>query len=225
MCGRFKAGFEFREIKLRWKLQNDLFEFHARYNIAPTQEHPVIVTHRGALEARPMRWGLIPYWTTTAATGSKMINLRAETTAEKPAFEDLLSSKRCLVPADGFYEWRKLGKERLPMLIQIKNRELFGFAGLWDVWRKPDGSVLESFTILTCPPNELMRGIHDRMPVIIQPKDEPRWLDPAAKFHYVAPLLAPYPSESMEAYPVSPRVNSVANDDKECAELDAGTLF
>jgi len=142
MCGRFKAGFEFREIKLRWKLQSDLFDFHARYNIAPTQEHPVIVARRGVLEARPMRWGLVPYWTTTAAGGSKMINVRSETTAEKPAFEDLLSSKRCLVPADGFYEWRKLGKERMPMLIQIKNRELFGFAGLWDIWRKPDGALL-----------------------------------------------------------------------------------
>lgn len=225
MCGRFKAGFEFREIKLRWKLQNDLFDFHARYNIAPTQEHPVIIARRGALEARPMRWGLVPYWTTTAATGNKMINVRSETTSEKPAFGDMLSSKRCLVPADGFYEWRKIGKERLPMLIQIKNRELFGFAGLWDVWRKPDGNLLESFTILTCPPNELMRGIHDRMPVIIQPKDESCWLDPAAKFHHIAPLLAPYPSESMEAYPVSPRVNSVANDDKECTEPDAGMLF
>ncbi len=225
MCGRFKAGFEFRELKIRWQLQNDLFDFHARYNIAPTQEHPVIVARGGALQARPMRWGLVPYWTQSAASASKMINLRAETTAEKPAFGNLLSSKRCLVPADGFYEWRKLGKERLPMLIQIKNRELFGFAGLWDVWRKPDGALLESFTILTCPPNDLLRGIHDRMPVMIQQKDEPRWLDPAAGFRHVAPLLAPYPSESMEAFPVSSRVNSVANDDKGCAEPDAGTLF
>ena len=127
------------------------------------------------------------------AIGNKMINARSETLAERPAFRDLLSSRRCLVPADGFYEWRKEGKTKQPMLIYVKDRELFGFAGLWDRWKKPDGTLLESFTIATCAPNELMRGIHDRMPVIIQRKDEPAWLDPTLKSDRVMPLLAPIP--------------------------------
>jgi putative SOS response-associated peptidase YedK len=136
---------------------------------------------------------LVPYWAKDQAIGNKMINARAETLKERPAFRDLLSSRRCLVPADGFYEWRKEVKTKQPMLIHVKKRELFGFAGLWDRWKKPDGTLLESFTIATCAPNELMRGIHDLMPVIIQHKDESAWLDPTAKGDQVAALLAPYP--------------------------------
>lgn len=224
MCGRFKAGFEFRDIRIRWNVLNDL-DYTAHYNIAPTQEHPIIVQRAGPVEARPMRWGLVPYWAKDQAIGNKMINARSETLAERPAFKDLLSSRRCLVPADGFYEWRKEGKTRQPMLIHVKDRELFGFAGLWDTWKKPDGTLLESFTIATCAPNDLMRGIHDRMPVIIQPKDETAWLDPAAKSDQIMPLLAPYPSELMEAYPVSTLVNSPANDSAECSEQLRDTLF
>ena len=170
MCGRFKAGFEFREIKVRWQIFNDL-DFAPHYNIAPTQMHPIVVARAGAVEARLMRWGLVPYWAKDQAIGNKMINARSETLAERPAFRDLLSSRRCLVPADGFYEWHKEGKTKQPMLIHVKDRELFGFAGLWDRWKKPDGTLLESFTIATCAPNELMRGIHDRMPVIIHAGD------------------------------------------------------
>jgi putative SOS response-associated peptidase YedK len=224
MCGRFKAGFEFREIKVRWRVFNDL-DFTPHYNIAPTQTHPIIVERAGVVEARPMRWGLVPYWAKDQAIGNKMINARSETLAERPAFRDLLSSRRCLVPADGFYEWRKEGKTKQPMLIHVKNRELFGFAGLWDRWKKPDGTLLETFTIATCAPNELMRGIHDRMPVIIQRKDESAWLDPRLKSDRVMPLLAPYPTEMMEVYPVSMLVNSPANDRPECAEPFRDSLF
>ena len=179
----------------------------------------------GTVEARLMRWGLVPYWAKDQAIGNKMINARSETLAERPSFRDLLSSRRCLVPADDFYEWRKEGKSKQPMLIHVKNRELFGLAGLWDTWRKPDGTLLESFTIATCAPNELMRGIHDRMPVIIRRKDEPAWLDPTLKNDRVMPLLAPYPTEMMEAYPVSTLVNSPANDSQECAEPLRDSLF
>ena len=148
MCGRFKAGSEFREIKVRWQIFNDL-DFTPHYNIAPAQTHPIIVKRAGAVEARPMRWGLVLYWAKDQAIGNKMINARSETLAERPAFRDLLSSRRCLVPADGFYEWRKEGKTKQPMLIHVRDRELFGFAGLWDTWKKSDGTLLE--TLLSPP--------------------------------------------------------------------------
>ncbi len=119
MCGRFKAGFEFRDLKIRWQVRNDFYDFQAHYNIAPTQMHPIIVERAGAVEARPMRWGLVPYWAKDQAIGNKMINARSETLMERPAFRELLSSRRCLVPADGFYEWRKEGKTKQPMLIHL----------------------------------------------------------------------------------------------------------
>ena len=172
-----------------------------------------------------MRWGLVPFWATDQTMGNKMINARSETITKRLAFREILPSQRCLVPADGFYEWRKEGKAKQPMLIHVKDRELFGFAGLWDAWEKPDGTLLESFTIATCAPNDLMRGIHDRMPVIIQRKDESAWLDPTFKSDQIMPLLAPYPTELMEAYPVSTLVNSPANDRLECAEPFRDSLF
>ena len=146
-----------------------------------------------------------------------MINARAETLTEKPAFKHLAGSRRCIIPADGFYEWRKEGKRKVPMWVHLKNREPFGLAGLWDVWRKPDGTPVESFTIITTEPNEFVRPIHDRMPVILRPKDKEQWLDVSrTPFAKARSLLTPYAEDLMDAHDVSTVVNSAKYDGPEC---------
>jgi putative SOS response-associated peptidase YedK len=139
MCGRFKATFEFSDIRVRWNLDRDLPEYTPRYNVAPetSPNIPVIIRHRGANECRLMHWGLISSWAKDPSIGNQMINARAEPLMEKPAFKDLVRSRRCIIPADGFYEWRKEGKRKVPMWVHLKTKEPFALAGLWDVWRKP----------------------------------------------------------------------------------------
>jgi putative SOS response-associated peptidase YedK len=167
MCGRFTATFEFSDIRVRWNLDRDLPKYAPRFNIAPETSPtiPVIVRHGGGNECRPMRWGLIPHWADDPSIGNRMINARAETLTELPSFKSLVTRCRCIIPADGFYEWRKEGKRKVAMWVHLKSKEPFAFAGLWDVWRKPDGKRVESFTIITTEPNELVRPIHNRMPV------------------------------------------------------------
>lgn len=168
---------------------------------------------------RLMRWGLVPAWAKEASIGHRMINARAETVAEKPSFRRAFESRRCLAPADGFYEWRKLegSRAKIPMRFVLKSREPFAFAGLWDIWRKPDSGELRSFTIITTAANELLRPIHDRMPVILRPEDEEKWLDPGLSDpNRLSSFLKTYPAEEMEAYEVSTRVNSPKNDDPAC---------
>ena len=222
MCGRFTATFEFSEIRVRWNLDRDLPLYKPRFNIAPEQVSPtipVIVRHKGGNECRLMHWGLIPHWAADPSIGNRMINARAETLTELPSFKLLVDRCRCVIPADGFYEWRKEGKHKVPMWVYLKNREPFGLAGLWDVWRKPDGKRVESFTIITTEPNELVRPVHNRMPVILQPEDEEQWLD-ASRTHFVKAksLLKPYPEELMDAHDVSPIVNSAKYDGPECIQ-------
>lgn len=148
-----------------------------------------------------------------------MINVRAESLSEKPSFNRLVDKRRCLIPADGFYEWRKDGKRKQPVWIHLKSREPFAFAGLWEVWKKPDDKIFESFTIITCPPNDLLKPIHDRMPAILKPEDEGAWLDiSAVKFNSAQEFLTPFPSELMDAHDVSPLVNSPNNDRAQCIE-------
>ena len=154
MCGRFTASFEFREIKLLFNLQRDIPLLNRRYNIAPSQEVPVIVHNNGVNELKPMKWGLVPSWSPDRSTGSHMINARAETITEKPSYRRLVESKRCLIPADGFYEWRREGNRKVPVWFHLKKKQPFAFAGLWDMWRDVDGEVLHTFTIITTvPPN------------------------------------------------------------------------
>ena len=149
-----------------------------------------------------LHWGLVPSWADDPAIGNRMINARAETAADKPSFRTALRRRRCLVVADGFYEWQKLGKRRQPMFIHMRDDRPLAFAGLWESWEGADHSALESCTILTTAANDLVRPIHDRMPVIVAPEDYGRWLDPAVqKPEPILPLLRPYPSEPMEAYP------------------------
>ena len=153
-----------------------------------------------------------------------MINARAETLTEKGAFKNLVDRRRCLVPADGFYEWRKEGKRKVPMWFHLKSKEPFAFAGLWDVWQKPNGNNLETFTIITTEPNELMRPIHNRMPVILRREDEDQWLDASgARFDKARSVLKPYRPEQMDAYDVSTLVNKPENDRAECIQPVSGS--
>jgi putative SOS response-associated peptidase YedK len=166
-----------------------------------------------------MHWGLIPNWATDPTIGNQMINARAETLTEKPAFKHLVGSRRCIIPADGFYEWRKERKRKIPMWVHLKSREPFGLAGLWDVWRNPSGKQVESFTIITTEPNELIRPIHNRMPVILRPEDEEAWLDGSrTSFAKAGSFLKPYPDELMAAHDVSAVVNSPKYEGPECIQ-------
>lgn len=188
----------------------------ARYNIAPTQDVPIVRRTRSGegRELLMVRWGLVPYWADEVKIGNRLINARAETIERTPAFREAYRRRRCLVPADGFFEWRKQGKTRQPLLIRRRDQAPFAFAGLWERWRQPDGQILRSCAIVTCPANPLVAAVHDRMPVILDPSDFERWLDPEAADGRT--LLQPCPDEWLEAYEVSPRVNSPANDDPEC---------
>ena len=222
MCGRFSLIVDLGELARRFEFDGDWDAFDARYNIAPTQS---ILTVVGGEDRRAgfMRWGLIPRWAKAASIGARMINARAETVAEKPAFRAALRRRRCLALADGFYEWRRVGKSRTPMRIVMRTREPFAFAGLWSVWRDQDGNRIPSCAIVTTTPNETLAPIHDRMPVILS-RDAERLLldegvgDPDA----LSSVLVPYPSELMEAYEVSSLVNSVANDGPEVLEPVGG---
>jgi putative SOS response-associated peptidase YedK len=217
--------------------QFSLFEvpsLRARFNIAPTQPVPVVrMNPQPGAERAPglipsasgrrqfafLHWGLVPSWAQDPAIGNRMINARAETAAEKPSFRAAFRRRRCLIVADGFYEWQKSGKFRQPMFIHMRDDRPFALAGLWESWEGADHSSLESCTILTTEANDLVRPIHDRMPVIVAMENYGLWLDPAVqKPEPILPLLRPYPSEPMETYPVSMWVNSPARDDAKCVE-------
>ncbi len=188
-----------------------------RYNIAPSQQAPVVrADAAGGRTLGLLRWGLIPSWAKEAKIGYRMINARAETVAEKPAFRSAFRHRRCLVPADGFYEWRKQGTVKQPTRITRADGAPFAFAGLWERWRAPDGALIDSFTIITTAANELLRPIHERMPVILDPADFGPWLEAGG-----VERLVPYTDAKLEAVPVSTRVNSPKHDDPACiAPLD-----
>ncbi|SRR5579884_287706 len=214
MCGRYSLHHSPDQIAMRFGVQEMLVSPAERYNIAPTQPVAVVVQQEGQRLLEAYQWGLIPAWAKDPGIGNKLINARAETLAEKPAFKQALVRRRCLIPSDGFYEWKKEEKARQPMYIRRKDEALFAFAGLWEEWRQEDGAPLRTCTIITVPPNELLAPIHDRMPAILRPEDEALWLDTSRK--NVPDLLAalqPYPAEAMEAYPVSRRVNTPLVDD------------
>jgi putative SOS response-associated peptidase YedK len=213
MCGRFSITKPIEAIRQLFNVPQ-LPNLEARFNLAPSQPAPVVRLDReGNRELAMLRWGLIPWWAKDPAIGYKTINARVETVATKPASRDAFQRRRCLVPTDGFYEWQKVGKEKQPFRITMADEGLFGFAGLWERWKPPEGEPVESFTIVVGEPNELVRPIHDRMPVIIDPVDYETWLD--ADPSEVGSLLRPYPAEKMRAYPVSRRANSPDNDDAE----------
>jgi putative SOS response-associated peptidase YedK len=213
MCGRYAivlAGDG--TLQRRFSLEELPDDPQPRFNAAPTQTLPV-VTRNSPNRVEMMRWGLIPSWAKDPSIGSRMINARAETVAEKPAFRKPLRSQRCLVPASGFFEWKREGGGKTPHFIHLPGEPLFAFAGLYDVWRDPDGQVVKSYTILTTEPNDLMADIHNRMPVILRREDEGEWLSPEdTEPEHLLPLLRPYPASEMATYPVSRMVNSPSND-------------
>ena len=219
MCGRYvvQGHVEFSE---RFQARTlHLPEFGDRFNAAPSQGLPVVVpTGDGEREVRLLRWGLVPRWRRPgSAAAPAPINARAETLLEKPMFRPLVGKRRCLVPATGFYEWRREGGRKQPYFIHLKDGALFGFAGLYD--EAPDGEGEGSFTVITTRPNELVAPLHDRMPAILRPEDEGEWLDPAVTDPGIVSLLGPYPAEEMAADEVSTAVNDTRN---EGAELIAG---
>ncbi len=219
MCGRYTLSTPADELALLFDI-SDLPMVLPRYNMAPTQQAAVVrVTAPGEPRRLDLlKWGLIPYWAKEAAIGNRMINARAESVAEKPAYRTSFKNKRCLIPADGFYEWKKEGKMKQPYLIHRQDGKPFAFAGLWSTWRDPEKSQqVETFTILTTEANDLLRPLHDRMPVIIDRENFDLWLDPkvgdAAK---IQPLLVPHAVDGFEAFPVSRTVNSPAYDGPNC---------
>jgi putative SOS response-associated peptidase YedK len=218
MCGRFTLFVDPKDLMRMFPGFDVPAEWVPRYNIAPTQ--PVaVVANNGQSKIEFFQWGLIPSWAKDPKIGSRMINARAETLAEKPSFRTAYRRRRCLVLADGFYEWRKEpGRTtKTPMYIRLTSGEPFAFAGLWEAWRAPDDQMILSCTIITTTPNELVEQIHNRMPVILDPEAYDLWLDPAERqANQLDEWLRPYPAEQMLAYPVSTFVNSPANDTSAC---------
>lgn len=219
MCGRYRLSRRKQIIEEHFDVTGD-DDWVPRYNIAPTQPVPIIRQHpkEPRRDLSLVRWGLIPSWAKDTSGAATMINARSETAATKPAFSDALKSRRCLVPADAFYEWQRTEKTRQPFCFEVGDGELFAFAGLWDRWRAPDGSWLSSCSILTTTPNRLTATVHDRMPVILDPSNYDLWLDPGmTKIEAASDLLKPFEAQLMRAYTVSLRVNNVANDDAGCS--------
>lgn len=218
MCGRFTLRTANRELA-------QLFDFISvedvspRYNIAPTQDIGAIrQNERGQREFSRLHWGLIPPWAPDEKIGNRMINARAETIAEKTSFKNPLKKRRCLVLADGFYEWETVGKMKQPYFIHMRDNRPFAFAAIWERWSK-QGLTIESCCLITTEPNELMATFHDRMPVILSPEDYDQWLDPEFNdTEQIQQLLTSYPAEEMEAYEVSKVVNSASNELPECVE-------
>ena len=215
MCGRYSLIADISGLQERFDFDGSELTRVPRYNIAPTQM-ALAVTNGGVRRGSYMRWGLIPSWAKSASAGNRMINARAETLAERHSFRIAFQRRRCLVLADGFYEWQWKGSGRRPIRIVMASGEPFAFAGLWDGWRGPKGEVVRSCAIITTSANELLSPIHDRMPVILPMELEPLWLDHDIQDYAVlAGILTPYITDEMEAYEVSSLVNSPANDGPE----------
>ena len=225
MCGRYTQTAKLDELIERFGFKNPGVDLAPRYNLAPNQDAPVVGVRQDTPDVRSlrlMRWGLVPFWAKASTAGTTMINARAETLRQRPAFKHLVAGNRCLILADGFYEWFGDGRTRTPVLFQLRNRDPFAFAGLWDRWRQPDGTLLYSFTIITTEPNELVRQIHNRMPAILLPEDEKGWLDPTVRDpDAVSRMLGPYPAGLMQSHCVSRAVNSPFNDFPECIVPEA----
>ncbi len=218
MCGRFVLDSSIPDIANEFHVDQTSLEYEPSYNIAPTQ-YIVVVKKNGIKVLTKCRWGFLPSWAKDPAIGNKMINARSETVAEKPAFRKAFKNQRCLIVADGFYEWMKKGKVKTPVYIRLKPGKPFGFAGLYNIWISPEGDELCTSTIITTEANELLAPIHNRMPVIIQKDEYDHWLNPDFQdTEKLLSLLKPFDSQQMEFYAVSPKVNSPAYNSKDNIE-------
>lgn len=222
MCGRYTISKTTEEILERFNVLKEIIELTPNYNVAPSHMVPTILTDKnveepGARVLQVVKWGLVPFWVRDTRSHKPFINTRVETVLEKPSFKSSLAKKRCIIPADGFYEWQTVDKKKQPMRIRLPGEEIMGFAGLYDDWRSADGSVhLRTCAIITVPCNEIMAPIHNRMPAILTAEGEQVWLDAETKdAKLLAQYLVPYQGE-METFPVSTLVNSVKNNTKEC---------
>ena len=220
MCGRYRLSRRKQIIEEQFDTADWQDDWSPRYNIAPTQPVPVIRQHpkEPIRQISTMRWGLVPYWAKDPSITTGTINAKSETAATKPAFRDPLKFRRCLIPADGFYEWQRRGNSKQPFCFEVNNGGLFAFAGLWDGWKDSSGRWVKTCSILTTTPNAVTSAIHDRMPVILDPNSYDLWLDPGMQnVAAISELLKPYDARLMRCYPVSTRINHVANDDAECS--------
>ncbi|HEV2160910.1 MAG TPA: SOS response-associated peptidase [Stellaceae bacterium] len=222
MCGRYKLTVPFREIVRLYNLTNSV-NLPARYNIAPTQDVLAVIYDAETKQRRGemMRWGLVPRWAKDVKIGYHLINAKAETVAEKPAYREAFKTRRCIIPADAFYEWQETGQSlKQPYAIVMKDRSIFGFAGLWENWiDKASGEVIRSCTIITTEPNALLAPIHNRMPAILAPENYAKWLGRMpATVNQLRAMLRPYPAREMEAFKIGPRIGNVKNDDASLVE-------
>ncbi len=220
MCGRFALIADSEELAEQFDLPLAAAmpnaAFMPRYNIAPTQPVTAVRHHHDQREITFFKWGLVPSWSKDPKIGSRMINARSETVAEKPSFRAPFKRRRCIIPASGFYEWQKTADGKQPIYIHPTDDTTFALAGLWESWHSPDGGEIETCTILTVSPNELMAPIHNRMPVILEKEDYDVWLQPGNQPEQGKHLLRPFPAERMATYPVSKLVNSPRNDSPDC---------
>ena len=221
MCGRYSLQTPADILVGHFQLKKAPL-LNPRYNIAPAQPIAIVrlLTLQTGREMELVRWGLIPSWAKDPGIGNRMINARAETVSEKPAFREAFARSRCLIPADGYYEWQRqgrLGQRKQPFYIRMRDERAFAFAGLWERWRGPDDKAVETCAILTTEPNAALKEIHDRMPVILDPQDYEQWLDPYIRqAELLQPLLRPYRDDELTAYAVSLRVNDPTHDDAAC---------
>jgi putative SOS response-associated peptidase YedK len=219
VCGRITLSVSPEELRAEFDVPVLPLEYRPRFNIAPSQPVlAILADEAGARRAEMLRWGLVPFWAKDARIGNRMINARAETVAEKPAFRTAFARRRCLLPVDGFYEWRKLPGGKVPMRIHRADGGLFGLAGVWEEWRPRGAPPVRSCAILTTGANPFIAPIHHRMPLIVRTEDRDRWLDEEAAPDDLRDLLAPYAGEDLDAYEVSTMVNSPANDVPECLD-------
>jgi putative SOS response-associated peptidase YedK len=217
MCGRYRLSRRKQLLEEYFESESGEENWSPRYNIAPTQPVPVIRQNpkEPIRQLALMRWGLIPSWAKDASGAAMMINARSETANSKPAYREPLKFRRCLIPADGFYEWQRTGKSKQPYCFEVNDGQLFAFAGIWDSWKDPSGSWIRTCSILTTTANSMTSPVHNRMPVILAPDSYARWLDPRRAD--ASELLKPWDPQRMRCYPVGARINQVANDDEECA--------
>ncbi|WP_339250095.1 SOS response-associated peptidase [Paenibacillus sp. FSL P2-0089] len=220
MCGRFTITITLEEILSHYLIDDSkTATLQPNYNVAPMHNIPAVIATNDGKRLEELRWGLVPFWAKDDEVGSKMINARAETVAQKPAFKRLLKSKRCIIPADGFYEWKKDGSTKQPYRILMSDGNIFSFAGLYDTWEDPEGKKISTCTIITTTPNSLMADIHDRMPVILWSEDEADWLErDNDDIESLLKLLRPYDASKIRVYKVPSAEGNVRNNSEELLE-------
>jgi putative SOS response-associated peptidase YedK len=219
MCGRYTLARSQQELSERFGIKQLFMDLEPRYNIAPTQSVPVVIAEDGERKMQMYQWGLIPSWVKDLQTAKPIINARCESLAEKASFKHSFKRRRCIVPAEGFFEWKKQGKQKQPMFIRAADQSLLGFAGLWDEWRTEEGEPVRTFCIITTDANEMMSSVHDRMPAILDREAEMKWLDESVKNPQdLMNLLHPCPEDQLKMHEVSQRVNSFKEDTADLIE-------